>query len=195
MTRICLAMQKNNIVSFSACDTDKTVLDGTLNARLKPNHLYPSIQKCLPNAVRIELERLRPTESSHGRKRKMTTTDIESHQSSYGAMDEMLATKADQLHGPKLRSSCCCFHPRGDCPLFWPVDDRVHEGSRYRPIRSFDSSTMCVPWTSAGAHLGWADPTTESWTVFTHLAAQSDLDEVNLETSSNMPAEAFVQAI
>ena len=91
----------NNIQSHSACDCDDTILDATLNARLKPMHLYPSIQKCLPNPLRAGVEKRRPIRDCVGRKRKITADEMQAHRKCYADMDAFLGDNAAQLEGEK----------------------------------------------------------------------------------------------
>jgi hypothetical protein len=166
--------------SWHACDNN--IDSQKLMMAVDSAHVFPDVLAFLPLEIKTKLLELRP-DKGLGTKLK---------EEAHLAQRAFLQSVKGKMR-PDLATAFCVKH-QALCKVMWSDDPKCPV--LHRPLKSNYSGPMCLPWTSMGSQMGYADPSVESYNAW--LAFQSSchidncMDTVFVENSDKFPWEDFV---
>lgn len=164
-------------------DNDRTCQRILLSDDHGAAHVFTGVLDMLPPERQKKIRSFRLGEAA----------DVESRKQAYANLQKYLATNAKAIFIEGASSMSCLRHPGVPCALQWPIAGDDADGAR--PVRMNFSGPMCTPWSSHGKQEGEGSEDMESFHLWLHMMARSNMDIIGFENSNFFPIELFRQPL
>ena len=195
-------VQEQSVVPFSAVERNRQCQELILQAHRGPVHLFDDVLRHLPLDDAQRLKDMRPKAApvqpvqpvqglgaeSEAESQQQKAARLTEAAACYREQDTYLGKNLGRLFGDH-RMAPCLKHPGRHCHVTWQgLRNHPREA---QPLSWEISGPMCTPHSLMGEREGAADPSMESWHVWSAAMSVSNHDLVTCENSDVMPEDMF----
>lgn len=192
-------VQEQSVVPFSAVERNRQCQELILQAHRGPVHLFDDVLRHLPPAEAQRLKDMRPKAApvqpvqglgaeATAESQQQKAARLTEAAACYREQDTYLGKNLGRLFSDR-RMAPCLKHPGRHCHMTWQELRNVPREAQ--PLSWEISGPMCTPHSLMGERKGTADPSMESWHVWSAAMSVSNHDLVTCENSDVMPENMF----
>ena len=192
-------VQEQSVVPFSAVERNRQCQELILQAHRGPVHLFDDVLRHFPPAEAQRLKDMRPKAApvqpvqglgaeSTAESQQQKAARLTEAAACYREQDTYLGKNLGRLFSDR-RMAPCLKHPGRHCHMTWQELRNVPREAQ--PLSWEISGPMCTPHSLMGERKGTADPSMESWHVWSAAMSVSNHDLVTCENSDVMPENMF----